>query len=170
MEHHPVTLVRKQILPIHRKQSPDCTTLDCSINTSLCNPAARVPTCTVLPPADAILQKTNRVARRVLRPLGYKVLEVQGLNPATVSPAAARAALQAELTPQQQAAVDAETERLFKEVSEGGGGVGWSVWCEDETGVADSGRHTFTNNCSDAVAFNSWQSRAWMKAAARHVV
>lgn len=65
---------------------------------------------------DAILQKTNRVARRVLRPLGYKVLQVQGLDPDTVSPAAARAALQAELSPQQQAAVDAEAERLFKEV------------------------------------------------------
>lgn len=67
-------------------------------------------------PTDAILQKTNRVARRVLRPLGYKMLEVQGLNPASVNPAAARAALQADLNPQQQAAVDAEAERLFKEV------------------------------------------------------
>lgn len=65
---------------------------------------------------DAIFQKTNRVARRVLRPLGYKMLQVQGLDPASVSPAAARAALEADLTPEQQAAVDAEAERLFKQV------------------------------------------------------
>lgn len=76
--------------------------------------------------ADAILQKSNRVARRVLRPLGYKMLEVQGLNPAAVSPAAARAALEAELNSEQQAAVDAEAERLFEEV-----GLGLSF----ETGV-----------------------------------
>jgi hypothetical protein len=69
--------------------------------------------------ADAILQKSNRVARRVLRPLGYKMLEVQGLNPVSVSPAAARAALEAELTAEQQAAVDAEAERLFEQVSLG---------------------------------------------------
>jgi hypothetical protein len=62
------------------------------------------------------MQNTNRVARKVLRPLGYKMLEVQGLNPATVSPAAARAALEQELTPEQQEVVDAEAERLFKEV------------------------------------------------------
>lgn len=56
------------------------------------------------------------MARRVLRPLGYKMLEVQGLNPASVSPAAARAALEVDLTAEQQAAVDAEAERLFEEV------------------------------------------------------
>ena len=72
---------------------------------------------------DAILEKTNRVARRVLRPLGYKMLQVVGLNPATVDPITARAALEADLTPQQQAAVDAEAERLFKQVSYLCGGV-----------------------------------------------
>jgi hypothetical protein len=54
------------------------------------------------------------------------MLEVQGLNPAAVSPAAARAALEAELNSEQQAAVDAEAERLFEEV-----GLGLSF----ETGV-----------------------------------
>jgi hypothetical protein len=62
------------------------------------------------------MQQTNRVARKILRPLGYKMLELQGLNPATVNPAAARAALEQELTPEQQEVVDAEAERLFKEV------------------------------------------------------
>jgi hypothetical protein len=66
--------------------------------------------------ADAILQRTNRVTRRVLRPLGYKMLQLQGLDPAAVDPAAARSALQAQLSPSQQQAVDAEAERLFKEV------------------------------------------------------
>lgn len=75
-----------------------------------------LPQNSAAPAADAILQRSNRVARRVLRPLGYKMLEVQGLNPATVSPAAARAALEADLTAEQQAAVDAEAERLFNEV------------------------------------------------------
>jgi hypothetical protein len=44
------------------------------------------------------------------------MLEVQGLNPATVNAAAARAALEQDLTPEQQAVVDSEAERLFKEV------------------------------------------------------
>ncbi|KAF6261503.1 hypothetical protein COO60DRAFT_776088 [Scenedesmus sp. NREL 46B-D3] len=65
---------------------------------------------------DAILKRTNRVARRVLRPLGYKMLQVQGLDPQTAEPAAARAALQAQLSPQQQAEVDAEAQRLFAQV------------------------------------------------------
>ncbi|WIA17528.1 hypothetical protein OEZ85_014359 [Tetradesmus obliquus] len=62
---------------------------------------------------DDIMKRTNRVARRVLRPLGYKMLQVQGLDPETAEPAAARAALEAQLTPQQQAEVDAEAQRLF---------------------------------------------------------
>ncbi|WIA37742.1 hypothetical protein OEZ86_014619 [Tetradesmus obliquus] len=65
---------------------------------------------------DDILKRTNRVARRVLRPLGYKMLQVQGLDPETAEPAAARAALEAQLTPQQQAEVDAEAQRLFAQV------------------------------------------------------
>jgi hypothetical protein len=80
----------------------------------------------------------------VLRPLGYKVLQVQGLNPDTVSPAAARAALEAELTPQQQAVVDAEAERLFKEVGStrvqcrrGAGSLG-SPWGLDMGSVRSS--------------------------------
>lgn len=67
-------------------------------------------------PADDIMQQTNRVVRRVLRPLGYEMLQLQGLDPATADPEAARAALQADLTPEQQAAVDAEAEQLFKQV------------------------------------------------------
>jgi hypothetical protein len=43
--------------------------------------------------------------------------QVQGLDPATAEPAAALAALQAQLSPQQQAEVDAEAQRLFAEVS-----------------------------------------------------
>lgn len=37
----------------------------------------------------------------------------------------------------------------------GVGGVGWSGWCQGETGAYCRQRqaHTFTNNCSDAVAF-----------------
>ncbi|WIA17527.1 hypothetical protein OEZ85_014359 [Tetradesmus obliquus] len=65
---------------------------------------------------DDIMKRTNRVARRVLRPLGYKMLQVQGLDPETAEPAAARAALEAQLTPQQQAEVDAEAQRLFAQV------------------------------------------------------
>jgi hypothetical protein len=42
---------------------------------------------------------------------------VQGLDPQIAEPAAALAALQAQLNPQQQAEVDAEAQRLFAEVS-----------------------------------------------------
>jgi hypothetical protein len=42
--------------------------------------------------------------------------QVQGLDPQTAEPAAALAALQAQLSPQQQAEVDAEAQRLFAEV------------------------------------------------------
>lgn len=62
------------------------------------------------------MQQTNRVVRRVLRPLGYKMLQIRGLDPSTVDPETARAALQADLTPEQQAQVDAEAEQLFKQV------------------------------------------------------
>lgn len=90
------------------KQSTHCLS---PVTPHTCPLVTLYPSCT-----DAIMQQTNRVARKILRPLGYKMLELQGLNPATVNPAAARAALEQELTPEQQEVVDAEAERLFKEV------------------------------------------------------
>jgi hypothetical protein len=66
--------------------------------------------------ADAILARTNALVRRVLRPLGRKMLALQGLDPCTADPAAARAALAAGLTPAQQRELDAEAQRLFTQV------------------------------------------------------
>eukprot|EP00775_Hariotina_reticulata_P004314 gene4314-4567_t len=67
---------------------------------------------------DAAFQQSNRVMRKILRPLGYKLLQLHGLDPATASPEAAQAALDAPLTPQQQQEIGRKLEELYQSVYE----------------------------------------------------
>ncbi|KAF8058424.1 hypothetical protein HT031_005548 [Scenedesmus sp. PABB004] len=64
------------------------------------------------------MARTDRVARRVLRPLGRKLLALQGFSDShAADPAAVRAALERPaLSAEQEAELDAEMQRLFAEV------------------------------------------------------
>jgi hypothetical protein len=72
----------------------------------------------LLSPADAAFQQSTRVMRKILRPLGYKLLQLQGLDPSTASPEAVQAALDAPLTPQQQQEIGKKLEELYESVYE----------------------------------------------------
>lgn len=63
-----------------------------------------------------ILQQAEEATRLVLQPLAYKLLEMNGLDPDTADPQAARAVLTRNLTPHEEAVLQDEYNKAIQQV------------------------------------------------------
>jgi len=65
---------------------------------------------------DELLNQSNTIAEKLVKPLAYKVLELHGLDPKLCDPEAARQALRAPVTPEQQEQLQAAYSKAFDEL------------------------------------------------------
>jgi hypothetical protein len=65
---------------------------------------------------DELLKQTDTIAEKLVKPLAYKILELHGLDPKTADPEAAREALRAPVTPEQQVQLQAAYSKAFDDM------------------------------------------------------